>query len=97
MRKSVISLEREMNTVAEVKRQEQTRAVDIRPFLEILTAEMLAERWCVPESWIREQCRSRCADPIPHIRLGRYVRFSWGSPELTRWFIRRQQGDGGRT
>lgn len=47
------------------------------PFFEVLTAEELAQRWRVPESWIREQVRSRCSDPIPHVRLGRYVRFSW--------------------
>lgn len=60
------------------------------PFFEVLTAEELATRWRVPESWVREQTRSRCADPIPHVRLGRYVRFSWGSPELNRWWSRRQ-------
>ena len=62
------------------------------PFFEVLTAEGLAERWRVPASWVREQCRSRCSDPIPHARLGRYVRFSWGSPELTQWWSRRQAG-----
>jgi hypothetical protein len=60
------------------------------PFFEVLTAEELATRWRVPESWIREQTRSRCADPIPHVRLGRYVRFSWGSPDLNNWWARRQ-------
>ncbi len=60
------------------------------PFFEVLTAEELAERWRVPATWVREQCRSRCADPIPHTRLGRYVRFSWGSPELNEWWTRRQ-------
>jgi hypothetical protein len=60
------------------------------PFFEVLTAEELARRWRVPSSWVREQCRSRCCDPIPHARLGRYVRFSWGSPELTQWWARRQ-------
>src|SRR6266404_9267778 len=59
------------------------------PFLEVLRAEELAERWRVPESWVREQTRSRCIDPIPHVRLGRYVRFSWGSPELNSWWARR--------
>jgi hypothetical protein len=59
------------------------------PFFEVLTAEELAERWRVPESWVREQTRSRCTDPIPHVRLGRYVRFSWGSPELNSWWARR--------
>jgi len=59
-------------------------------FFEVLTAGELAERWRVPESWIREQTRSRSADPIPHVRLGRYVRFSWNSPELGAWWKRRQ-------
>jgi hypothetical protein len=59
-------------------------------FFEVLTAEDLAQRWRVPPSWVREQCRSRCSDPIPHVRLGRYVRFSWGSAELTDWWRRRQ-------
>ena len=60
------------------------------PFFEVLTAEELAKRWHVPESWVREQTRSRCSDPIPHVRLGRYVRFSWGSPDLNSWWARRQ-------
>ena len=60
------------------------------PFFEVLTAEELARRWRVPESWVREQTRSRCANPIPHVRLGRYVRFSWGSPDLNNWWARRQ-------
>jgi hypothetical protein len=60
------------------------------PFFEILTADELAQRWRVPPSWVRDQCRSRSSDPIPHARLGRYVRFSWGSPELTQWWSRRQ-------
>lgn len=59
-------------------------------FFEVLTAEELAQRWRVPPSWVREQCRSRCSDPIPHVRLGRYVRFSWGSQELRDWWRRRQ-------
>lgn len=60
------------------------------PFFEVITAEELASRWRIPESWIREQTRSRSVDPIPHVRLGRYVRFSWGSPDLNCWWARRQ-------
>jgi len=58
---------------------------------ELLTAEELAERLRVPVSWIREQTRSRSLqyDPLPHLRLGRYVRFQWGSPELGAWLRRR--------
>jgi hypothetical protein len=49
----------------------------------------LALRWGVPESWVREQVRTRSADPIPHLRFGKYVRFRWGSPELEAWVERR--------
>ena len=58
-------------------------------FGEVLTADELAERWRVPPSWIREQTRSRVVDPLPHARLGRYVRFPV-SQELLGWWKRRQ-------
>jgi hypothetical protein len=64
------------------------------PSFDVLTAAELAERWRVPESWVRHQTRSRCVDPIPHIRLGRYVRFSWNSPELNQWWKRHEVGTG---
>lgn len=38
----------------------------------LLTAAEIAELLAVPVSWVREQ--SRTGD-IPHVRLGRYVRF----------------------
>ena len=63
------------------------------PPCEVLTAGELASRWRVPESWVREQTRSRCVDPIPHVRLGRYVRFIWISPELNAWWKRHQVGN----
>jgi hypothetical protein len=50
----------------------------------------LATRWRVPESWIRDCVRTRSSDPIPCVRLGRYVRFQWNAPELTEWFERRK-------
>jgi hypothetical protein len=70
--------------------QLENKSCSVGPFFEVLTAEELATRWRVPESWVREQTRSRCGDPIPHIRLGRYVRFSWNSPEMAAWWKRRQ-------
>lgn len=59
---------------------------------EIIDSDELARRWNLPATWVREQCRTRCLDPIPHIRLGRYVRFRWASPELREWLARRQFG-----
>jgi hypothetical protein len=61
------------------------------PFAEVLTASELAARWKIPVSWIREWTRSRCADPIPCLRFGKYVRFSLSS-ELDAWWERRQSG-----
>lgn len=60
---------------------------------EIIDSKELARRWCLPESWIRDQVRARAAaDPLPHVRFGRYIRFLWGSPELEAWLRRRMIG-----
>jgi hypothetical protein len=56
---------------------------------ESIDCKQLAVRLNVPESWIREQVRSRSGDPLPHLRLGKYVRFVWASPELESWIQRR--------
>jgi hypothetical protein len=57
---------------------------------EVIDAGELAKRWRLPESWIREQTRTRAVDPLPCIRFGRYVRFEWGSPKLSAWYDRRR-------
>jgi excisionase family DNA binding protein len=44
---------------------------------DILTPEEVAARLKVPESWVYEKTRVRCRNPIPCLRLGRYVRFDW--------------------
>ncbi len=59
---------------------------------EIIDSVELARRWKVPASWIRDYVRSRAKDPIPHVRLGRYVRFEFGCPDLDDWFARQRQG-----
>jgi hypothetical protein len=59
------------------------------PQYEFIDSKELGKRWALPESWIREQVRSRSADPLPHVRFGKYVRFRWGSPELEAWARRR--------
>jgi hypothetical protein len=55
--------------------------------VEILDTAELAAKLHVPQSWVRGhvQPRTAAADRIPHVRFGRYVRFLWGSPELTAW------------
>jgi hypothetical protein len=60
------------------------------PKCEIIDAAELARRWKLPASWVREQTRSRATDPLPCVRFGKYIRFSWGSPELEKWLNRRR-------
>jgi hypothetical protein len=54
---------------------------------DILTPEQLAERLQVSKSWVFEQTRQRAKvrneRPLPCIRLGKYLRFSW--PQVCQW------------
>jgi len=54
---------------------------------DLLTPAELAERLKVPKSWVFEQTRRRAkvrnANPLPCIRLGKYLRFSW--PKVCEW------------
>jgi len=59
--------------------------LSVLPQYEYIDSKALADRWHLPESWVREHVRSRNSDPIPHVRFGKYVRFRWGSPELESW------------
>lgn len=56
---------------------------------EFIDSRELARRLTVPVSWIRDQVRARSEDPLPHVHLGKYVRFLWGSPALELWIHRR--------
>ena len=44
----------------------------------LLDATAIAERLGVPKTWVLESARS---DAIPHVRLGRYVRFDLADVE----------------
>ena len=56
---------------------------------EILTPEQLAARLQVSKSWVFEQTRNRAKvrneRPLPCIRLGKYLRFSW--EQVSRWML----------
>jgi hypothetical protein len=65
-----------------------------QPVFEVIDAPDLAARLKLPLSWIREQCRSRTSDKIPHSAFGRYKRFEWLSPDLIAWIARRRMKPG---
>jgi excisionase family DNA binding protein len=54
----------------------------------LITVEEVAAKLRVKPSWVRERTRLRCPadERIPHIRLGRYVRFN--EAEIDAWIER---------
>ncbi len=50
---------------------------------DLLTVSEVAEALKVPVSWIYERSRRRGAERIPHIKLGKYLRFE--SDAVQKW------------
>jgi predicted DNA-binding transcriptional regulator AlpA len=42
---------------------------------QLLNVQEVAKLLQVPVSWVYEHTRPRCATPLPHIKLGKYLRF----------------------
>lgn len=42
----------------------------------LLTVHEVAEILKVPVSWVYEHTRRECCDPLPYVKLGKYLRFS---------------------
>ena len=61
--------------------------------VEILTPQQVAERLQLPESWVYEQTRNRAsvrgADPLPYMKVGRYLRFKWS--DVLAWLERQNR------
>ncbi len=55
----------------------------------LLDAEDIAGRLNVPVTWIREATRDGL---IPHVRLGRYIRYEW--PAILRWLVENRRPGG---
>lgn len=53
----------------------------------LIDAAEAGELLGVPKSWVLAEAR---ADRVPHVRLGRYVRFE--PDELERWWRQRRRG-----
>lgn len=46
---------------------------------DILTPDELAERLKTSRGWVYEMTRKRARNPIPHYKIGGYIRFNWQS------------------
>jgi excisionase family DNA binding protein len=45
----------------------------------LLTVEQVAEMYQVPKSWVYGRVRKRGLGRLPHLKLGKYVRFEEGA------------------
>ena len=52
------------------------------------TPENLAEFLCVPVGWIYKRTRKNGPEMIPHIKLGKYLRFDPASSAFQDWLAR---------
>lgn len=50
---------------------------------ELMTVSEIAEFLKVPNSWVYERSRRDGIERIPHVKLGKYLRFSL--PEVKAW------------
>ena len=54
---------------------------------EFLAPDGLAEKWDTTREWVMRRTRMK-EDAIPHYRLGKLIRYAWGSAELNAWIQR---------
>ncbi len=54
----------------------------------LLTAEQVGEMYQVPKSWVYGRTRKRGVERLPHLKLGKYLRFEEGP---VREFLERQR------
>jgi excisionase family DNA binding protein len=54
---------------------------------ELMTVSEIAAFLKVPVSWVYERTRRRGMERLPHVKLGKYLRFSM--PEVQEW-LRKQ-------
>jgi len=55
-------------------------------FDSLLTVAEVAQLLRVPVSWVYERTRRRGTERLPHLKLGKYLRFS--QPEVLGWLAR---------
>jgi excisionase family DNA binding protein len=61
---------------------------------ELLTVAEVAHMFKVPNSWVYERCREGAIHPLPHLKLGKYLRFSKSALLAYMDSVRRGDSDG---
>jgi hypothetical protein len=62
----------------------------------LTSLEELSATWAIPLEFLQRSCRSRCADPLPTFKIGRWHRVDLSDPRLAEWLERRRRNIGGR-
>ena len=62
---------------------------------ELMTVGEVARLFKVPVSWVYERCREGTPNPLPHLKLGKYLRFSRSA--LFAYIEGLRRGDSGGT
>jgi len=57
---------------------------------ELMTVSEIAAFLKVPVSWVYERTRRRGIERLPHVKLGKYLRFS--IPEIKKWLEQQYRG-----
>ena len=57
----------------------------------LINADELARRLEIPKTWVYDRTRQGVSNAIPHLKLGKYVRFDWDSPEFQKWLKSHQR------
>ena len=60
--------------------------------MKLWSVENLAEFLGTPKTWIYDRTRENGPEVIPHIKLGKYVRFNPESPAFQEWLNNHEVG-----
>lgn len=71
---------------------ESVKSVEQAHIPQLVTLQVLAKRWDLPISWLFHHTRAGASDPLPVVRLGKYVRVDLADPRLADWLNRRRTG-----
>lgn len=59
---------------------------------ELINARELARRLDVPITFVYARTRTKTSEVIPHLKLGKYVRFD--PSRVSEWLAKRERGQG---
>jgi|GEM_PF-3602191 len=79
-------------TAAAARITEMVKSAAEQHIPQLVTLEVLAKRWNIAITWLQHYTRAGVADPLPVIRLGKYVRVDLADPALAAWLNRRRSG-----